>query len=63
MSTTVCITKTEKKKICIFLRVFGVSEILRMNSSILLQSIKQSGLEMEREYVLFEVKTKFLITI
>jgi len=34
-----------------------------MNSSILLQSIKQSGLEMEREYVFFEVETNFLITI
>ena len=34
-----------------------------MKCDILLQSIKQSVLEMERECVFFEVGNKFLITI
>jgi hypothetical protein len=61
MSTTCCITK--QQKICIFLGVIGVSEILRMDCNILLQSIQQFGLEMERECIFFEVGTKFSITI
>jgi hypothetical protein len=62
MPTTCCTTKTTKKFFTFF-GVYGVIEIRRMNCNILLHSIKQPGLEMERECVFFEVGTTFLITI
>jgi hypothetical protein len=53
---TNCCTKN-----CTFRSVYGFSEILRINGNILLHSIKQSVLELERECVVFEVGNKFLI--